>query len=376
MNRLQNSIRKKSICIVLTYYYPYTSGLTNVARDVAEGLAARGWHVTVVATRHDKTLPLTELINGVRVLRCPIACRVGKGVVSPSFIATVLRESKKANVVNMHLPMLEAGLVAYFISKPIVTTYQCDVSLPPTLVGRIQNALIDASTRLAAHHSEFVTVSSDDYASHCRVKNSFVGKQIAIAPTCHLRMREEPTFRETQGLHIGFLGRLVEEKGIEYLVRAFRELDDSQARLLIAGDFDNVAGGSVVDRIRGHIAGDTRIRLLGFLPDDELSKFYSSIDVFSLPSVNPFEAFGIVQVEALMLGIPVIASNLPGVRQPVTKTGLGIVVEPRSVEDIKNAFLKIKNMKIDSQRGVEIANSLYSKESILNMFENLFLKFV
>jgi glycosyltransferase involved in cell wall biosynthesis len=137
---------------------------------------------------------------------------------------------------------------------------------------------------------------------------------------------------------VGFLGRLVEEKGVEYLVEGFRRLTDPAARLLLAGDFAAVAGGSVVERVRQGAAGDPRIRLLGFLPDAQVADFYASIDVLVLPSINPLEAFGIVQAQALMLGIPVIASDLPGVRVPLTEVDLGTLIPPRDAAAIAGAL--------------------------------------
>ncbi len=168
------------VCIVLNYYAPYVSGLTNVARDIAEGLAARDRRITVVASQHDKVLPLEETLNGVRILRTPVAFRIGKGPVSPAFVPTVLRESKCSRVVNIHAPMLEAGVIAAMSEAPVVTTYHCDVSLPPTLLGRAQNTVMDWSTHLAVKHSRYVTVTSEDYAKHSRVGQALRQKQVEI----------------------------------------------------------------------------------------------------------------------------------------------------------------------------------------------------
>ncbi|MCD9902115.1 hypothetical protein LUR56_23815 [Streptomyces sp. MT29] len=100
------------VAIVLTYYLPYTSGLTEVARTVAEGLAARGRRVAVVASRHDPAHPARETVNGVEVFRAPVAARIGRGVLSPGFAPLAGRVARASRVVNIHLPMLEAGAVA------------------------------------------------------------------------------------------------------------------------------------------------------------------------------------------------------------------------------------------------------------------------
>jgi glycosyltransferase involved in cell wall biosynthesis len=165
------------------------------------------------------------------------------------------------------------------------------------------------------------------------------------------------------------LGRIVEEKGLEYLIDGFCAIDDQNARLLIGGDFKDVMGGSVLHQIESKIAADKRIKLLGFLPEEQIADFYASIDVFTLPSINPFEAFGIVQAEALMLGIPVIASNLPGVRQPVMLTKMGLIVEPRSAKQISAAIMKLKQEVPDCIAGSALAKSLYSLDAVLTKFE-------
>ena len=284
----------------MTYYAPYVSGLTNFARDVAEGLAARGKRVRVVTTRHDPALPVEEVVNGVRVTRAPVLAKLGKGTVSPEFTRLVVAASKTAHVLNLHLPMLEAGLVAKAARCPVVLTYHCDVSLPPGLVNSVQGKVIDASSRLAMKHARIVAVTSEDYAERSRLWTSIRPRMAAVPPPCRPVPKGEPSFRDGDGFHVGFLGRIVEEKGVEFLVDGFRALDDPDARLLIGGEFGNVAGGSVIERVRARIDGDPRIKLLGFVPDDKLGDFYASLDVFALPSVNAFEAFGIVQVVGMI----------------------------------------------------------------------------
>ncbi|MBA7944157.1 glycosyltransferase family 4 protein [Citrobacter sp. RHBSTW-00271] len=365
--------RKYDVTLVLSYYYPYVSGLTNVARDLAEELAKRGKKVAVIATQHAKDLPLHEVINGVEVIRTPVILTLGKGVISPRLISTVSKISKKSKIINIHSPMLEAGVIAKVAACPVVTTYQCDISLPPTFFGKIQNKIMDLSTMQCIKNSRYVTVSSNDYINSSRISCYLEDKRVIIPPTCHLRSSGEPTYREGHGMHIGFLGRIVEEKGIEYLVDGFRNFGDPDARLLIAGDFSNIAGGSVIERVKLKIGDDHRIKLLGFLDDVQLNNFYASIDVFALPSVNPFEAFGIVQVEAMMLGIPVIASDMPGVRQPVKLTGMGVIVRPRDAKSITEALYTLFNTSIDKNSGIKKTIELYSLRNTIDKFENIFI---
>jgi len=373
--------QRNDLVIVLTYYTPYVSGLTNVARDLAEGLAARGWRVCVVASKHDPALPTHEVVHGVRVVRAPVLARVGKGTIGLNLTRLALREMRRSTVANLHLPLVEAGLLARLSPIPVVSTYHCDVSLPtgegPMLlraINTLQHGAIDLSSRIALRRSAAAVVSSEDYARHSRMWSAIDGTMVAVPPPCPPRAPGRPTYRRGHGFHVGFLGRIVEEKGVEHLVDAFRALDDPDARLLIGGDFEGVAGGSVVETVRRHIGDDPRITMLGFLPDAELDDFYASLDAFALPSVNAFEAFGIVQVVAMMAGVPAVVSDLPGVRTVVENTGFGAVVAPRDVAGLAAALARLRDDPPDRAAGSASAAALYSVESVLDAYDAVFTK--
>jgi glycosyltransferase involved in cell wall biosynthesis len=268
--------------------------------------------------------------------------------------------------------MPEAGLLALRRHAPLVTTYHCDVSLPPGAVNRVQTAGIDASSNLTLRRSARVVVSSDDYARHSRLWPAMDGRTAVIPPPCLDRAGGTPRFRQGDGLHVGFLGRIVEEKGLQYLVRGFQQLDDPEARLLIGGDFAAVAGGSVVDEVRRQIGDDPRITLLGFLPEEQIADFYASLDVFALPSVNAFEAFGIVQVEAMTAGVPVLASDLPGVRTPVRETGFGVIAPPRDPAGIADGLRRLRQDPPDRATGPARALERYGLPVVLDAYERLF----
>ncbi|WP_240665971.1 glycosyltransferase family 4 protein [Agromyces sp. LHK192] len=366
--------REFDVVMALNYYSPYVSGLTDAARLVAEDLAADGQRVLVVTGRHDASLPRNETIRGVEVVRTDVVARIGKGLISPSFVRTAVEAGRRARVVNLHLPMIESGLIAKRLAKhtPVVTTYQCDVALPHSLLNSVQTAVMDRSVALAMRNSAAIVPSSRDYADHSRLARLMQDhRTVPISPPTRLRTGGRPAFRETDGLHVGFLGRIVAEKGLEYLIDGFRELDDPDARLLIGGGYD-VAGGSVIDRVRAHMGDDRRIRLLGFLAEDRLADFYASLDVFALPSVNSFEAFGIVQVEAMRVGVAAIASDIPGVRTPVSSTGFGDIVESRSAPAITASLRGFADRGLDPVAGAEASNARYSLATTVAEYRAVF----
>ena len=79
---------------------------------------------------------------------------------------------------------------------------------------------------------------------------------------------------------------------------------------------------------------------LGYLNDEDFEAFFAACDVL-VSSLNATESFGIVQIEAMAQGTPVVASDLPGVRQPVLQTGLGKLVPLRDSDAIAQAVIEI-----------------------------------
>ncbi len=126
---------------------------------------------------------------------------------------------------------------------------------------------------------------------------------------------------------IGMVARLAAEKGVEYLVRALPKVLEShpEARVLYGGQYQDVMGEEAYAEMLAPLIADLgdRWQFLGIISDEEKAALFHLSDVAVLPSTNSTEAFGMVQVEAMICGTPVVASDMPGVRQPVLQTGMG-----------------------------------------------------
>lgn len=361
------------VAIILSYYAPYVSGLTIHTQRLAEGLAERGHRVAVVAVQHDKSLPLREIRAGVTVFRAPVSRTIGRGPVSPQFVSLARRVAGKSAIVNPHAPMLEVGPIALGVrNRPLVTTHHMDLWLPSGVVNTIASRVVDVSTWTAVRRSAGVVLNSSDQARGSKLwplikRRNWRG----IAPPCLDRRGGEPSFRDGGGLHVGFLGRIVEDKGIEYLIRAFQLLRDPEARLLIGGDWIKVAGGGIEDRLRPLIGDDKRIQMLGLLSGRQIDDFYASIDVFALPSVA--ESFGTVQAEAMMADVPSVTTDLPGGRSPVLETGFGRRIPPRDPEALARAVTELAALNPQERaEGGRRARELYGTDTFLDAYEELF----
>lgn len=374
--------RKRRILLVLYYYDPYVSGVTLCAKRVAEGLAARGHSVTVLASQHEPRLPLETTINKVKVVRKPVMFRLGKGVVMPFFWLSIVCYARRNDIVNIHMPLAESGLSSLFIPKrKMIATYQCDINLGNGLIERIIATMSMLLMKLQLRRTRYVIPSSVDYLEHSKMA-AFSWKANPIEPMVTVKEFTPVSYGKLfqrigikdRDTVIGFMGRVVYEKGIEYLIEAIPYLQKelTSVKIVIAGDYKNVAGGSVKEVLDGYMQKyPGTVIFTGFLSDAERNQFYSGIDVLVLPSIDPLEAYGMVQVEAMLCGTPVVASDMPGVRQIILKTGYGRLARQRDSEDIaRQVTAVVKNMdKYMPQRGRVVR--LFDPEKGLKVYEEL-----
>lgn len=366
------------ILIILNYYYPYVSGVSEYARILAENLVRHGHDVSVLASNHNQ-LPCQEIINGVKVTRAKILGKISKGTVSLEFLKLAVRMAKEADVVNLHLPMLESGWITGFMDKKkIVTTYHCDVNLPLSLFNKLIVKVMDTSSKLCLKHSHKIMVQTLDYAQHSRVAAMFSEKFVEAATPIKEYYAKAVTPADKK--IIGFCGRLVEEKGIDILLEAYVKISAqrSDCILRIGGDYKNIAGGSVYPQLceyieKYHIKG---VEFVGKIPEEKMEEFYSSCDVFVLPSINSLEAFGMVQIEAMECGIPVVATDLYGVRTIIQKTGMGVVVKKKDAHDLAKGILEVLSHPKKYIKPREYIRKMYGTDICVSIYEECFYDIV
>jgi len=380
MTSLQ-SARPLRVLMTLTYYLPHISGLTLYTRRIAEGLAGRGVDVRLLTSRYDTKLPAAENIGGVEVERSRVWLRLNKGVVMPGFLWRCFQASHEADVVNLHLPQIEAAIVALYARliarKPVYTTYHCDLELPPGWARTVFTPLIKLSHLLTVLLSNRVICNSDDYVQGSRFLRHFRGRiTISYPPCARLEANgAKPPLELSEGQKlIGFVGRFAEEKGVEYIIEAIPRVLKTypDAVFAFAGE-QNTMGEQVYERLRPQIEalGD-QVRLLGILEEAELAAFYQRCDLLLLPSVNSTESFGMVQVEAMYGDVPVIAGDIPGVRVPVTVTGMGKLVPPRDADALAEAIVEVLGHPDAYRRSQADLETLFGVERALDNYESLF----
>jgi glycosyltransferase involved in cell wall biosynthesis len=177
------------ILTVLTYYRPHTSGLTIYAERLARAFARRGHQVTVMTTQYDPSLPREETLDGVNIIRVPVAARISKGVLAPTFGLVATKLVAQHDVVQMHLPQFDAPGVAFrgrLFGKPAVLTYHCDILLPPGAFNRVVNTVVDFQNNMAGMLSNHIVTYTQDYADNSPYLSRYASKLTPILPPVEL----------------------------------------------------------------------------------------------------------------------------------------------------------------------------------------------
>lgn len=337
----------------LYYYRPHFSGLTVYTERLAMALAAQGHTVTVLTSRYSPTLAIEESLDGVLVRRVRVLSTVSKGPIMPSFLLHGFRLLRCHDILQLHVPQLDAAplaLLGRLLKKPVVVTYHCDLSLPSSLLNQVANRMSHLANALTLSLAQAVVTNTRDYAESSASLRRVLHKLEVIPPPAVVAPVEDARVRGLRQRYgvgekdrvIGMAARLATEKGAEVLAQAMPYVLQvyPTARVLYVGQYQDVMGeADYLARLRPLLdaLGD-RWSFLGVLGPEDLAAFYALCDLTVLPSLNSTESFGMVQVESMLCGTPVVASDLPGVRQPVQLSGMGRLVPPRDPQGLAAAI--------------------------------------
>ena len=379
------------ILTVLTYYRPHTSGLTIYAERLARAFARRGHQITVMTAQYDQSLPREEMMDGVRVIRVPVAVRVSKGVIAPTFGLVATKLVWEHDVIQLHLPQFDAPGVAFrarLFGKPAVLTYHCDLRLPPGLFNRFVNLVVKFQNNMAGILADHIVTYTQDYADHSSYLSRYRNKLTPILPPVELPPPAPGSVEAFAAAHrtrerrpvIGMVTRFAAEKGVESLLDALPAVLKKypQAQVMFAGQYQNVLGEQayadrLMPRVKEYEEGGYW-KFLGNLSQLQLAAFYPNMDVLVVPSLNSTEAFGLVQIEAMMNNVPCVASALPGVRQPVMMHNMGKVIPIGDSQALAMALVEICAEKEKYRCDTAALVKLYDPDTVAQEYEKLFEK--
>ena len=175
---------------------------------------------------------------------------------------------------------------------------------------------------------------------------------------------------------LGFLGRICEEKGLENIIESSKILDSKNIshEIIVAGDIEDLRFAKNIKKILILAKKTKSIKFVGKLSEKDKINFFNNIHILLLPSINSFEAFGLVQLEAMNFGKLVIASNLNGVRIPVKITNNGYITKINNSKDLAETIINcIKMAKIKTKNEVvKSCTKYFNYEDSISKYLSIF----
>ncbi|MEO7682422.1 MAG: glycosyltransferase [Gemmatimonadaceae bacterium] len=315
------------------HYPPFMGGIETHLRALAEGTADRADVEVVVANSTSETV--VDRVGPIQVKRLKQHFSFRRAPICLGF-ATAIREARP-DIVHLHLPNPVAVLALLWsgYSGPLIVTYHSDV-VRQRLLARFFEPIL----RLLLRRSDVILATSAEYASSSPTLRAFASKcrvvpyGIDTAPFAEPAKEAVAAIRKKYGDRIVLaVGRLIYYKGFGFLIDAMQRVN---GHLLVIGD------GGLRDALTAQAAAlgiSDRVTFLGELQNEETAQYYHAASMFVLPSIARSEAFGIVQIEAMAAGRPVINTSLDSGVPSVSVNGTtGITVIPESSADLTDAI--------------------------------------
>lgn len=318
------------------YYAPHTGGVETVVQNIAEGLNEQS-DMRVLVCSGDGS-DHEDKVNGVAVHRSGRLFEAGPMPVSLSYLRDVKRAAKNADILHLHMPFpwgdlalrlsgYKGKVVLWWHSDVVRQKKLLKVYLPLMRWTMKRADAIIVATQGHIDGSAFLK----PYAEKCRIIPFGVDEEYYAEGA---KYAQSPTQSETPDFL--FIGRMVYYKGCDVLLSAFARMEEKNCKLTMVGD------GVLLEQLRAQaeeLGIADRVEFTGAVSKEELKRRIADCDVFVLPSVARSEAFGLVQIESMAYGKPVINTDLPSGVPYVSLNGVtGITVPPEDENALARAM--------------------------------------
>ena len=365
-------------------FFPAIGGVENDIYNLCRELVKRRHDVTVLtSTLGTKKKAGIEDFEGMEIRRLRPAFRLGGTPIIPSLPLELHRIS--ADIIHTHLPTPYTSDLSSFFSKrkkiPCVLTYHNDIVGHSILglIGKLYNA---TTLRLLLRNVDRIVIHQPRYLNYSPYLPEFKYK-IDVIPTAVEVNEFRPLGIEKKRHSISFLSILNKShkyKGLDYLLKALalvkEEIED--VKLMVGGK------GELIGYYKGMVKSldlENNVEFQGFIPQEKLVEYYNRSSVFVLPSISSKqEGFGIVLLEALACGTPVITTDIVGVAKDVEANNSGIIVPPNNIEALAKALVRMledDDLSTEMGRnGRKLVEEKYTWEKVADRVINLYKELV
>jgi glycosyltransferase involved in cell wall biosynthesis len=367
------------------YYYPDAGGIESVTLSLAKGAAAVGHNVTVVCFKKSEANGV-EFINGVRVIRIPIWKLFASQPLSWGYFLCCLRESYRADIVHLHVPNMLAALCGILISKKIklLVHWHSDVigkGLPGYLFKSLEFLLLKRANVVIATSRVYADASVSLRRFYSKVSVVPIGVEDpsglpGIQPEL-LDLPDDLVIKAASKKIILAVGRLVPYKGFNVLIDATHYLaDDAVVFIVGVGPLRQALETAIAEAKLSN-----RIYLVGRQSDQTLRALFNAATLFCLPSILRSEAFGVVLLEAMACGLPIVAADIPGSGVPWVNedgnSGINVAVgDPLALANACNLILNSTALRLRYSVGArERFLSMFTEDASVSSILEIYSKF-
>lgn len=319
-------------------FYPFIGGVENYVYELSKQLVNQKYEIKIICANEPKSNN-NEIINGIKVERLRYIGKIANTNITPYLPIKLLFED--FDVIHTHLPTPWtadwSAIIAFLRRKKLIVTYHNDIMGKgfASIIAKIYNKTFLKIVLGVAHK---IIITQPKYLDYSPYLKRYKDK-IVVIPVGVDTERFKPMKIKKKISTIGFLSLLDEfhkYKGLDYLLKAIKQVKKKipDVKLLVGGK------GTLLQEYR-KMAKDLNIEknveFLKFIPDEKLPEFYNKLDVFVLPSTSSEqEGFGIVLLESLACGTPVITTDVVGVSNHIIKENLGKLTKKKDYKDLSD----------------------------------------
>lgn len=351
---MQDRNNKIRVLQVNKLYYPVTGGIERVVQQLAEGLCEDTDTKVLVCRKKGKTI--VEQIAGIEVTRASSMGMLSSLPLSVSFLWKFRRMAKDRDIIHIHMPF-PLGDLACFLSGyrgRVILWWHSDIVRQKKLM-KLYRPLMEWLLRRA----DCIIAATQGHIDGSKYLKPYQDKCRIIPFGVDLKIEKEadrwymeggPLERSEERLAVVkylFVGRLVYYKGCRTMIEAFVQAAKMKKHIRL----DIVGTGPLEPELKKQteeLRLTDQIYFHADVSDDELIQYFKECDVFVLPSLQRSEAFGLVQIEAMAFGKPVINTKLPSGVPYVSLHGeTGLTVEPGNAAELAEAMLYLAEHPAD-----------------------------
>jgi glycosyltransferase involved in cell wall biosynthesis len=346
---------------------PARGGVEKYVHELAKELIAQGNEVLVVCA--DEPRAGSNLSDSVDEIRLPYIGKVANTNITTKLLATLMRE--KFDVIHTHIPTPWSADISALVSllkrKPLFVTYHNDIAGEGS--ARVIASLYSWTLlHLVLWRAKEIFITQPRYMEYSRHLRFHKSKVSVVPLGVNDPLEVNAAARKSdQILFVSVLDKHHKYKGLDFLLDAVARVRQRHptATLVVVGDGELVP---TYKRLAATLGIEDSVEYRGHVPDAELAEMYATSGIFVLPSLNRLEGFGIVALEALSYGTPVITTPFAGSSQLIAENDAGLIVPPRDSTALAGALLTLLDNEAETRsmgrRGAKIVNSTFSWKSI------------